>query len=446
MPNELSTSDQSVSAQQLPTTPAGRAGIDSLGRFNYWVCATEGGLYGGALCFVNSSTLMPPVVRSLGGAVWLVSLIPVMMLLGYRLPPIFVAHRIERLRQFKPLLLGVGLLQRLPYGVAAGVLLRADHNPQAAIAAVVLAPLCSGLFGGLGLTAWQRLMLKCIPESRRASLFGIRFGISCVIGIAAGKSVAVILARYPGMTGYAMLHFCAFILLMMSYTVFSATREPPDGQPVPREILGLLDQMRIIPGLLRGDRQFVRLLLTRFFLCGTYILSPFLAIHCQAVLHQPDSFLGQLIVVQMVGAIAGNGVAGWLGDRFSSKVPVLFGVLLLFCMTAWSMAALTGVEWQVIFFLFGFGFFASEVGNNTLGLEMGPIEKRATYLAIGSLVYIPGMVSASAISAVLWNRHQQFSWIAIVTMIWLAIAMGILLPLRERRHAPSTPESKEFPL
>ena len=389
---------------------------------------------------------MPPVVQSLGGPVWLVSLIPALMLIGFRLPPIFIAHHIESMRQFKPLLLGIGILQRAPYGVAAGVLLWADRAPMAAIAAVALSPFLSGLFGGLGLTAWQQLVLKTVPEGKRPSLFGIRFGIACGIGIVAGKTIAFVLSRYPGMTGYAILHLCAFLVLMLSYAVFSATREPHDSNPPPERTLGFREQMLGLPTLLGSDRQFLRLLVARFFLCGTFVLSPFLAIYCQGVLNEAPSFLGKLVVFQMLGAIIGSGIAGWLGNRFSSKVAVLFGIVLFIGMTAWSTVACTPLEWEGIFFLFGFAFFASEVGNNSLGLEMGPVAKRATYLAIGALVYLPGMLCASAVSTLIWRGHHRFDLLAIATILWLVISGVILIPLREPRHARSTPEAKESPL
>ena len=71
---------------------------------------------------------------------------------------------------------------------------------------------------------------------------------------------------------------------------------------------------------------------------------------------------------------------------------MLFGTAILVLLSAWSAVASTNIEFQVVFFLYGFGFFASEVGNMSLGLEICRMENRASYLAIGSLINLPGML------------------------------------------------------
>lgn len=92
-------------------------------RFNYWTLVVEGALFGGALTFVNANTLLPAIVQSLGGAAWLIALMPVLMQIGFRLPPIFTAHHIDRLHDYRRFLVWMGLAQRLPFGLAGFALL-----------------------------------------------------------------------------------------------------------------------------------------------------------------------------------------------------------------------------------------------------------------------------------------------------------------------------------
>jgi hypothetical protein len=404
--------------------------------FNFWMFVWEGAIFGGAVAFVNSSTLLPVIVHSLGGPVWLVSLMPVLMLMGFRLPPIFAAHRIQAMRRLKPFLMVLGLAQRLPYGVAALVLLCTGSSPLVVIGAVAVAQLCSGIFGGIGFTAWQQMLVKCVPERKRHTLFALRFAISSLIGIGAGKAVEFILAEWPGATGYGALHLSAFILLMISYAIFGTIREPQDPYPLEVERVSLAVHLRSIPSLIANDRPFLLLLGVRFFLNGTFILAPFLAIHCQALLDKPDSYLGHLLILQMIGAIAGNATAAWLGHHKGSKATLFLGISCFAGMALWASVATADWEWQAIFALFGFAFFSAEVGNNTLGLEVGPLEKRATYLAIGSLIYLPGVLCASTISTIFWQHHQFFNGLVLFTVIWMCMAIVFLIPLKEpRRHA-----------
>ena len=73
-------------------------------RHNTVAHVIEGGLFIGGLAFVSAETLLPTVIKNLGGGNWLISLMPVMMMAGFMLPPIFTAHWIDRQRRFMPLL------------------------------------------------------------------------------------------------------------------------------------------------------------------------------------------------------------------------------------------------------------------------------------------------------------------------------------------------------
>ncbi|MGH8048624.1 MAG: MFS transporter, partial [Chthoniobacterales bacterium] len=298
---------------------------------------------------------------------------------------------------------------------------------------VASVPLISGIFGGIGVTAWQQLITKCVPPKRRHSLFAIRFAINCAIGILAGETIRRVLTLWPNTTGYAVLHFCAFAMLLGSLIAFILVREPHENRPPPGPAPSLAGHLASVPGLLRGDRQFLRLLAARFFLSGTYVVTPFLSIYCLSVLHQPDSYLGQLVIVQMCGAVCGNLLAAWLGDHFGSKVTLTMGAVIFSIMAAWAMTAHGAPAWQAIFFLHGFGFFACEVGTNAVGLEMGPRERRSTYLAVASLANLAGMLTAAGISAMVWQAHR-FDLLALLTICSMAMGAYHVSRLHGLRH------------
>lgn len=81
-------------------------------RRNWMAHAIEGGAFMGALALVNTQTLLPSVVKSMGGPEWLVALMPVLMMLGFTLMPVLTAHHVGAPGHFRPLLMWVGLLQR----------------------------------------------------------------------------------------------------------------------------------------------------------------------------------------------------------------------------------------------------------------------------------------------------------------------------------------------
>lgn len=400
---------------------------------NYVAQAMDGGCFGGGLAFVDARTVLPTIAMSLGGPPWLISLMPVMFLVGIAIPPIFTAHLIDRLTRFKPLLLTTGIFQRLPYLLAGIALLTAAAGSKSVmLAAVALAPLFSGLACGSTMTGWQQLVMRTIPEGRRSSVMAMRFAISGIIGLGAGWVVKAVLSRWPEATGYAILHFAAFVALAMSYVAFSLIRETGVRPPAARAH-GLRENFRAIPHLLRSAGNLRVYLAACALLNGIYIVVPFLAIHALHVLDRPESYAGDLLVVQMAGIIAGNLAAAYLGDRFGGRLVLVVAQVMFIGLAGWSIAAETDVALRTIFFLFGFAISAIQVGTVTVTMDICPAERRATHLAIIAVVNLPSMLIATGIGGLLWTGPERYGLVAGLAIAAVAASLALTARLREPR-------------
>lgn len=407
---------------------------------NYTALSIDGGAFSGAIMMVNASTLLPVIINSLGGPNWLIAMMPVMMMIGFQLPPLFTAHWIERQRFYKPLLLTTGVGQRLPYLIAAIVLFMAE-SPTIIIAAVALAPLVSGLFGGLTGTGFMQLVQKQIPEERRASVFAVRNAVGATIGIAAGFIVKWVLAEHPGTIGYGILHAIAFCLLVVSWIVFAMIREmPTPTRLLADKSLGLLDNLRAMPSLLTCDRRFSLYLGVRFFRNAMHVLTAFLSVHCVMVLGASPEFVGQLIIVQQIGGIIGNLATAYIGDKWGSKIASIFGNGVSVALSIWAIFATSSWEFQAIFFLLGFAMFAGEVGVQALGLAVCPTTRRSTMLSLMSVVNLIGTLAAWGLATVLrGGSEQRFTPIAVATIVGLLLGIICVIPVRDPRHDRMVP-------
>jgi hypothetical protein len=75
---------------------------------NYIAHSIDGGFFIGAMAaFVNAQTVLPTVAKNLGAPNWLISLMPVAMMVGFLTPSIFTAHWIDRQTRFRPLCLAL---------------------------------------------------------------------------------------------------------------------------------------------------------------------------------------------------------------------------------------------------------------------------------------------------------------------------------------------------
>jgi MFS family permease len=400
---------------------------------NYLAHSIEGGIYVAGLAFLAAETVMPAMVKSLGGPNWLVAMMPMMTALGFSWLPLLTAHRVERLAWVKPFICKTGVFQRLPYLIAGLILLLCSAPlPAAALYAVAFAPFISGAVGGISYSAWLELISKTIPERRRASAWAIRFVISGSVGIAAGAVISATLDRYPGPVGYGLLHLITFGFLAISYLIFLLIREQAPSIAA-RNSRKLSENLISIPALLRARPELGRFALSRLIGYGLFVMVPFLSIHALETLGKPESYLGALVTAQMIGAITGNFIAGRLGDTRGGKAVLIMALLCFFVCAAG--AAVNPWEWGfwVIFFVFGMGFYMNMIGDFTMSMELCAPERRPTYLSLLASIRFFGMLLAAGLSALLRELFGGILPAALVASAALITSLALLSGVPEPR-------------
>ncbi len=413
----------------------------SVHRRNYALHCAEGGIYMGGLAFVSAETVLPKLVQSLGGPDWMVSLMPSLLLIFMFAPGIIAIPLIERLPRLFPFVAGFGVIQRLPYLIAALVIYFAHASlPAVVLWVVVLTPVVSGFCGGFAIPAWMEMVTRMVPKERRASGWAIRFTIGGLLGIAAGFLVEWILSSWPGAEGYAVLHAAAFTFLMLSFAIFVFLRETDFPEPSPiepgnwyRKQLGVFREILSVPS------PFRRMLAVRITGLAFLCIAPFLSITALEVTGQPESVLGRFVTVQMIGGILGNFLAGWLGDRFGGRSILIItkAIQILLCLLL--VTASSPTSFLIAFFLFGMVFFMNQIGEQTLGIELSPQRRRTAYLALLNFSYLPGSLLASLFA---WFMHRHFNAFfptAITAALMAMSSLFLLLRIREPRNEPHTP-------
>lgn len=387
----------------------------------------------GGMCFLSAETILPGIVKELGGANWLISLMPVMMGLGWVLPPLFTAHIVERLHRVKRYTLLMGISQRFPY-LAAGLILIFWKGipPTAALYTVALAPLFSGFLGGVGATSFWELTSRIIPKDRMASVNSLRYIITVLLGIAAGFAVKDILSSHPGNAGYGILHLIAFAFISTSWFALAMVDEV--HIPVKKagaKTVDLIGNLSSVPGIIRNDSKFRNLVISTFFGYGYYVTIPFLAIHAMNVLGKELSFTGVLLTAQMLGGIAGNIAAGFIGDYFGCRRILIISrsmSIILF-----SMLPFAHSEWHFlgIFFFFGMVFFMDRVANMSYPLQIAPDDRRPTYVSIVTVIMFPAALSASLLSSFINGSNHNIVPSACVTVVAIMISLFFVMRIRK---------------
>ncbi|MEM7147703.1 MAG: MFS transporter [Verrucomicrobiota bacterium] len=409
--------------------------LTPLERRNFWLHVLEGGFYMGGIAFLSAEVVLPEMVDTLGGKPWLIAYMPTLMLIGFFLPSLVVVPLINRLHRFKPVIVLTGVLQRLPFLVAAAFLwFFADDFPRWTLFVVVAAPLVSGLLGGLTINAWLEMITRMIPEQARASGWAFRFIIASVIGIIAGPIIHRILEIQPGPPGYAVLHLITFIFLAISMVFFCFLKETHFPVPLPpNKRPSYFAELADIPRKAKRAPYFVRYLLVRFTGIGYAVLAPFLAIHALQITGRPEADLGYFVTAEMIGAVAGNLVAARLGDRHGGKIVLILSRTVLITVSLLVIVTASFPGFLVAFFLFGFTLFADRVGDLTLGVDLAPPRNRADFLAIMTFILVPAMIMAAQLSSTIENVSGTLGAAAIATIAVALTSLAILLTIPEPR-------------
>ncbi len=414
-------------------------------RRNYLANTVEGGIYIGGMAFLSAETVMPKMIESLGGADWLIALMPMMTRLGFMAPPLFTAHFVERLRRLKPFVTFMSFFQRLPYLVAGLMLVfMSDSHPRLVLLGVAAAPFVSGVFGGVSIGAWMEMVARIIPENRRASSWAGRNVIKAVIGIFAGITIKVLLEKYPGSFGYALLHFIATAFLFVSFFVFIQIREP-NGSPVKKQKRRTLrENLASLPGVIRTDAIFRNFTLTRITGLSIFIMLPFLSIYACDVTGNDNSFIGTLVAGQMAGAILGNVMSGYIGDKHGGKLSMMVARIVYIAALVVAMFNTSAIGFIAIYVIHGACFSMDHVGSNTLSFEAFPIERRPTYLSLLMFIMFPSMIATSLIctgvrrysSLVLPESVDNFTPAVVIAILGMALSMHFLSRVPEpRKHS-----------
>ena len=363
----------------------------------------------GGMSFLSMESVMPAMVHDLGGPGWAVSISPVLFIIGFCWPQIISALLAERMRLMLPMVKIMGILQRLPYLFTGIFLIVAGKDyPQIAISLAILTPFIMSSLGGLQGAAYFELITRMVPIRRTASMWANRNIIMAIIGILAGFIIKGILEIYPGTSGYGILHLITFAMMLVSIGLIFLLREtnaPVEQKADPVTIRvgfdAFKEQWRTRPSL-------VRFIITRFLFMMIFIVVPFLSIRAIERTGLTTSFVGLLVICQMLGFIAGNILAGYLGDKRGVRWPMIIGRVVLLMAIALVLAASSQWAFMLVFFCLGFGLSTGQVGDMTMVIDFAPTYRRKFFYGVMGTLVIPGILSAAIISAVLQYLPHGF--------------------------------------
>lgn len=294
--------------------------------------------------FKTESVIIPAFVDTISGAGWLRGLLPVISRLGQSVPPVLLAHYLERRRRKRGVLVSTSVLKGLPF-LALAVIWYGISKPAAWWMAPLFLLLYSVTFicNGLHQTVYGTIQGKLIAPTRRGRLLAM----STSLGAAASVLFALwLMGRWLALDGEGFTYIFAFTgaAFVVGALVLYLLVEPVDAPPPDRPggTHGFRDALRVF----REDENFRRLAVVILLFSAVLFLFP----HYQALARERLGLAGRhlmlWVVTQNVTLGAVSLLAGPLADRRGNRLTLR---LLIFATALTPLLSLglvhIGPEW-----------------------------------------------------------------------------------------------------
>lgn len=374
--------------------------------WNFGVIAADVTCFLVAIAFLDAATVLPALVRDLGGGPLVLGLFAAVKQAGFFLPQLFVAYRLQGRARYLPFLLRVCFWGRMGlFGAAAAIFWLGKPAPGVALLCLGIAYALLWVGDGAGVVPWTGIVGRAIPAGGRGRFFATTQVLGSVGKIGAGLLVVRILGgdvvSFPA--SGALLVLCCAVLMGLSFLFLVLIREPsadPGGAageaaaPAPQPFGRYL---QAIPAHLRARPEVARLALAQLLGAGITAAFPFYLGYAYASIPGLSAGIaGQFLIAHTAGGLLCAPLWGWLTDRSGPRTALL--AVFLAGLLSPLLAAAGGMVWPGVAWFFASFFFLGAmmeggwaVFTNYL-LEMVPGPEQPTFIGILSTVNAPALV------------------------------------------------------
>ncbi len=332
-------------------------------RHNALMLIMDGSFFGFAMGFASFTTVVPLFLSTLTNSSVLIGLIPSVRMMGYQLPPLFLARAVARRKNYKTMILLNTLQERIPFlGLALVAYFSAVLGNQLSVILVFLLIIWHGLGGGMTANPFQNLIVKIFPPEYRATILGAQSSGNNLLASAGAVLAGILLARLPSHLGYSACFLMAAAGVTASYICLSALREYQSDEKNGTQA-SEISFWSGVKAILARDRSFCWYLAARMLSQFAMMASSFYILYTVRSLGMSESTAAVMTSVLFIAQVIANPGVGWLSDRWSCKGVLEIGTIALAVgpLLAWLsptsgwfvlVFVLTGIS-NAIFFILG---------------------------------------------------------------------------------------------
>lgn len=412
-----------------------QAEVDRNLSWNFWVNVMVSALFQLSMSFIYGPTVISLYASYLTSSAVLIGLIPALQNGMFLVPQLLLARHAQSLASIKPWLVRYNLLERIPYGAIALMILLWPGAPPALSYTVLLLGLSLAMAGG-GVTnpAWKKMIAKVVPVRRRGLMFGTSNALGGLLGVGGAALSGFIFERWEYPFTFGISFLLCFLVQMVSWVVLRMNREPTVAVTAPQT--DAREYWRNLPRILKADRNFRRFLIARTVSMLGSMGTAFYVVYAREAFGISDTFVAGLTMAALIAQSVSTPLLGQIGDRFGHKLLMeLSGLFLVAALVAAILtASSTGL--YLVFVLSNLSMASGMISAMAITMEFGPPDEMPTYSALASTVQALPVLLAPLVGGWLVDvaGYKQMFGIAIVLSLAGVLYMHWLV--RDPRSVP----------
>lgn len=360
----------------------------------------DGSIFGFAVGFASYSTVIPLFVATLTNSATLIGLIPAIHNMGWQLPQILTAKRINRMEHIKPYVVMMTIQERLPIlGLAIVGLLIPIIGKTAAIILTFTLLIWQGLGSGLTANAWQIMISKVIPGEMRATFYGFQAAGANFFASIGAVAAGVILSKIGPPFDFATCFFIASGLYVISWFFLNATREPL-RQPL-EDPVNLTPLWTDVKRILKSDHQFRNFLISRIISQFGMMAFAFYTVYAVKILKMDTITIGVMTSILMITQVVANPTLGRLADKWSRKWVLVLGGITAVASAVFALIIKDAALFSLVFILNGVANTCFWTIGLAISLEFGQESNRPTYVGMSNSLIAPSTILAPFLGGLL---------------------------------------------
>ena len=404
-------------------------------RHNAFVNIMDGSLFGfGIMGLASYVTIIPLFLSYLTESTALIGFVAALFHIGWQAPQLLTSNFVAGLPRYKPLVLAMTLVERLPF---FGLALLAFSIPvvgkETALLAALLLLGIQSLGGGLTGTAWQSMISKIMPPHRLGAFFGLQSACVNLFGAGGALLASVILERIAYPESFGLLFLITGLSLLVSFVFLAMTYE---SKSAPKNVADPVKWGRFggrLRQILKADDNFRWFLIARGLTAVSLTAISFYTIFGIRRFDMSPEFAGALTSALLISNMLSSAVIGWIGDRWGHRRVLIAANAFTVLAIAIAMAA-DDVRWfYAVFALTGVVNSAQWSTIMTITVQFGSVAERPYYIGMANTFIAPVTIFAPIIGGWLVDAVSFELTFGIFALAGLLSILVYVIPMHEPR-------------